>query len=534
MHAPRRLTLRRVSQRSLAAALTALLLATVGMTTAAPVALAAGEVSVVGNGASGSGPAGSNFFYARGPGRRRGQPRGVVPRLARAGSRSTRRASPASRSTASSIVVGGERVGFGPNPGRRSYFTLYLTDNGATGDTVAFDGPTSIDPPDCGSTGPMQQTLSSARVTIVTGPSDSGHVQGQGTSPNFGTAIRTFEFDATRPSPGQRLGHLLDHRCPSISSSGRSSASTSGADHAMIIGQPSGGWSSGHVLRNVLRRRRRAIRIRRPHRCQRLLADPARRPAWRPRRRSARASITGYIDVNGVGWRHRRRRQQRPSSRPAPVQTGRFQSPTASTFAPSRRQWRRRPARSACAGPRNISRWLDHLPARRRRPDRRRWAGHDVGRRRRRWRRADDRLLHALPDRQRSGWDHGHGGLRRPDQHVHARTATRRARPAGTLWYGQVTIVDGPSDFGTVTGTGRTTSASGTRGRSRSMPSRTEAAGAVSGTFSFTESHNGSPTFPLSGTDRLPRHPRRPRDAHRARPDPQISSSAPVHALLHR
>ena len=73
------------------------------------------------------------------------------------------------------IVVGGATTPFGQFPPPVQYFTLYLTDNGPTGtlDTVAFDGPTPMAPPDCGVPGPLQQPLSYGQVTILDGPSDA-------------------------------------------------------------------------------------------------------------------------------------------------------------------------------------------------------------------------------------------------------------------------------------------------------------------------------------------------------------------------
>ena len=74
------------------------------------------------------------------------------------------------------IVVGGLSNPFGGGggpPPPPTYFTLYLTDNGPDGfqDTVAFDGPGS-NPPDCDSTGGLQDALTFGQVTILDTPSE--------------------------------------------------------------------------------------------------------------------------------------------------------------------------------------------------------------------------------------------------------------------------------------------------------------------------------------------------------------------------
>lgn len=63
------------------------------------------------------------------------------------------------------------------------------------------------------------------------------------------------------------------------------------------------------------------------------------------------------------------------------------------------------------------------------------------------------------------------------------------------LWYGQVTILDGPSEHGTVSG-GGTTDMGGGSMRTFDFAATRDASGAVSGTFSFSESQG----FTLSGT----------------------------------
>ena len=272
-----------VSRRSVAVGVMAVLIATIGMHVAPPSARAAGEVSVVASGGVSAGFGQSDTFSVAARDDGAGSLTGSV--------RMTRNGQPSDGTVAclavdgGSIIVGGATTPSGPFPPPIEYFTLYLTDNGPTGtlDTVAFDGPTSTGPPDCGGPGPSQQPLSYGQVTILTGPSDSGTVSGHGTSPigTFGT--RTFDVDAQRAPDGTVTGTYDDPRIPGLLDvrTGRLSRHPRRPRHDRRGGQRPERLHR-HPVRDVLRGRRRAVWLGRPDRVQRLLERRA--AAGLPRR----------------------------------------------------------------------------------------------------------------------------------------------------------------------------------------------------------------------------------------------------------
>ena len=143
------------------------------------------------------------------------------------------------------IVVGGESTPFGGGgfpPPPPTWFTLYLTDNGADGtaDTAAFEGPSGITQPDCDATGPMQRNLTSGQVTIIRGVSDSGTVSGEGTSP-IGTfspiGTRTFEFDAERAVDGTVTGNFSIQESQGFSLFGQVVCLDIRGSRAMVVGR---------------------------------------------------------------------------------------------------------------------------------------------------------------------------------------------------------------------------------------------------------------------------------------------------------
>ena len=90
-----------------------------------------------------------------------------------------------------------------------------------------------------------------------------------------------------------------------------------------------------------------------------------------------------------------------------------------------------------------------------------------------------------------------------------------------------MSIITGESDEGVVHGSGTHDLGFG-RTRTFSFDATRNAAGAVGGTFSVSESQG----FSLTGTDRLPRHPRRDRAADRPRPRPERRGFGSMYATI--
>jgi PKD domain len=146
--------------------------------------------------------------------------------------------------TGNKVVVGATNPSAGPSGGPL-HATLFLTDNGDDGtqDTAALEGPTNMAAADCGSAGPVQTNLTYGQVTILQGSSETGTVSGTGTSAmSGGYGTRTFEFEGARLADGSMSGTY------SVSENSMySTFSTSGTivcldirgSHATIVGQGS-------------------------------------------------------------------------------------------------------------------------------------------------------------------------------------------------------------------------------------------------------------------------------------------------------
>ncbi len=147
--------------------------------------------------------------------------------------------------TGNQVVAGGESPNGGPGGGSL-WFTVFLTDNGPDGatDTAAVDGPTSMASPDCSTPSPSQQALYYGQVTILTGAPDAGTVSGQGTSSIGGFATRTFDFNGERDASGIVTGTYSITESSGFATSGTIICLDIRGSHATVIGQgsnPTGG-----------------------------------------------------------------------------------------------------------------------------------------------------------------------------------------------------------------------------------------------------------------------------------------------------
>ncbi len=155
--------------------------------------------------------------------------------------------------TGNEVVVGAVSGPFNGNP--ILYATLFMTDNGADGttDTVAFDGPTGMAPPDCSAASPPQQSLWYGQVTILDGPSVAGTVSGDGTNAVGRSATRTFQFDGSRDAGGIVTGTFSIVESQGFSLSGSIDCIDIRGEHAMVIGHgpSSSGGGSGSLYATI-------------------------------------------------------------------------------------------------------------------------------------------------------------------------------------------------------------------------------------------------------------------------------------------
>lgn len=150
----------------------------------------------------------------------------------------------------SSFVLGGAApdVGYGP-----LYVTIWATDGDLDGnpDTIAFDGPTNMAPPDCGAADPGETSIADGQITIRTGTSDTGHVVVDGAQTDLGSGYtRTLDVDATRDESGTVSGTFSVSESQGFSLSGDVVCLDIRGSAAMLIGRgdwPYGGTSYGYA-----------------------------------------------------------------------------------------------------------------------------------------------------------------------------------------------------------------------------------------------------------------------------------------------
>ena len=341
----------------------------------------------------------------------------------------------------------------------------------------------------------MQQPLTYGQVTILAGPSDSGTVSGHGTSPIGTSGTRTFDFDAQRAPDGTVTGTYDIHESQGFSTSGQVVCLDIRGGRATIIGQgtdPNGGGMNGggtlyatffvddvgsygsgdRIAVNAY------TNIGPPTACLAAQED------------DSLGVVTGYIDVNGVGG---------GATPPAAatvvgsgaIQTGQDQADTFEVAAIS-------DGSGGVDGTIRVSR-----------------SGSSVGGSITCLRVVGGEIVvggqGTIPSGGGGGGtmtayftlyltDNGPDGttdsafidgpttMAPPDCHA-------ASPPQQGLWYGQVTIIDGPSEYGIVSGDGTMDLGSG-YSRTFSFDAVRNVDGVVSGTFSVSESQG----FALSGT----------------------------------
>lgn len=476
-----------MSRRMAAAGLLAVMTATIGMYAAPPSVRAAGEVSVVASGGVNAGFGQFDTFSVAARDDGAGSLTGAI-QLTRGGQPSDGTLT-CLAVDGTGIIVGGATVPFGQFPPPVSYFTLYLTDNGPTGtlDTAAFDGPTSMSAPDCGVPGPSQQPLAYGQVTILTGPSDTGFVSGHGTSPNGGFGTRTFDFDAQRAANGTVTGTYDIHESAGFTTSGQVVCLDIRGGHAMVVGlgsSPIGPYTYATFFVDDVGPYGSGDRI--AFNAYSTFGSP---PACLAAQETAGDGVaTGYIDVNGVGGGTTPPAAARVVASGA-VQTGQYQSDTFDVAATS-------DGNGVVDGTFTLARFNTTVSG-------------------------SITCLRVVGDAVVVGGQgtipSGGGGsmtvyvtLYLTDNGPDGTTDTAAfdgptnmappdcysASPSQqTLWYGQVTILDTPSESGVVSGAG-TMGIGGGYTRTFSFDAARDAGGAVSGTFAIAESQG----FALSGT----------------------------------